>query len=253
MEPLRLDITDENVTDSTKIYRYFSFEAFVNLVEMKKLTFAKVTTWEDPWENILSNYELDIGGKVSSPQYRPDQFFFGQCWTLKQESDAMWRIYSPNKSGVKVASTVGKLRKLTGVRRVGVSMVRYYRDIDELMNMVQQDDSCGYTTRYKRVDFSHEEEIRILVHPNDSTGEDFHDNTHVNLDIPITDFLDQVQIDPRAPAWVESMITSYCDRMLKNTNVVKSELYTKNLKGKFVRKYELSEKSMSWKDLANKA
>ncbi|MFA0154464.1 DUF2971 domain-containing protein, partial [Vibrio sp. 10N.261.46.C10] len=86
------------------------------------------------------------------------------------------------------------------------------------------------------------------MHPNDSTDEDFHDNTHVNLDIPITDFLDQVQIDPRAPAWVESMVTSYCDRMLKSTNVVKSELYTKNFKGKFVRKYELSEKSISWDD-----
>lgn len=130
MEPLRLDITDEDVTDSTRIYRYFSFEAFVNLIEMDKLTFAKVTTWEDPWENILSNYELHIGEKVSASFYSADQHFFGQCWTLKQESDAMWRIYSPNKCGVKVASTVGKLRKLTGVRRVGVSKVRYFKDID---------------------------------------------------------------------------------------------------------------------------
>lgn len=94
------------------------------------------------------------------------------------------------------------------------------------MHMVQQDDSRGYTVRYKRVDFSHEDEIRILVHPQDSTDGDFHDNTHVNLAMPITEFLDQIQIDPRAPAWVENMIKSYCNRMLADTNVIKSDLYT---------------------------
>lgn len=249
MRSLRLDITDKDITDSTIIYRYFSFEAFVNLIETGKLTFAKVSTWEDPWENILSNYELHIGGKASAPLYSADQYFFGQCWTLKEESDAMWRIYSPSKCGVKVASTVGQLRKLNGVRYIGVSKVRYYKDVQDLMNMVQQDNSWGHTARYKRVDFSHEEEIRILIHPQDSTGEDFHDCTHANLVMPIAEFLNQVQIDPRAPAWVENMIKSYCNRILPSTNVIKSDLYTKQLKGKFVRKYELAEKSVSSKEL----
>ncbi|EOW9210641.1 TPA: DUF2971 domain-containing protein [Vibrio cholerae] len=252
MSMFRLDIADEGVSDSTIIYRYYSFEAFVNLIEMEALTFAKVSTWEDPWENILSNYDLNFDGKVSAPLYSADQYFFGQCWTLKEESDAMWRIYSPNKCGVKVSSTVGQLRKLTGVRRVGVSKVRYYKDLQELMDWVNQDNSWGFTARYKRRDFSHEEEIRVLVHPQYSTSEDFHDNTHVNLTLPISEFLDQVQIDPRAPAWVENMIKSYCERMLPNTNVIKSELYTAQLDGKFVRKYEFSEKPMSWKELANK-
>src|SRR5438552_2336902 len=34
---------------------------------------------------------------------------YGQCWSLLDESDAMWRIYSPNKAGVKIRTTVRKL------------------------------------------------------------------------------------------------------------------------------------------------
>lgn len=35
--------------------------------------------------------------------------FYGQCWTLKSTSDAMWRIYSPKKDAVRVRTTIRKL------------------------------------------------------------------------------------------------------------------------------------------------
>ena len=34
---------------------------------------------------------------------------YGQCWTKTRESDAMWRIYSPNKNGVRIMTTPRKL------------------------------------------------------------------------------------------------------------------------------------------------
>ena len=38
--------------------------------------------------------------------------WYGQCWSLNEETDAMWRIYSPDPkkpSGIKVKTTIGKL------------------------------------------------------------------------------------------------------------------------------------------------
>lgn len=237
-----LKINDDDISKDTIICRYFSFEAFVSLVESKKLTFAKVTSWEDPWENVLADYELEIDGKSSKSQYCADKYFFGQCWTLKPESDAMWRIYSPNKSGVKLKTVVSKFENIQGINRVNISKVKYFSGVDNLMEMVENDNSHGYTARYKRIDFSHEEEIRVLVHPQDIVRTDEHEASHISLSIDVADFIENIEIDPRAPIWVIDMITSYCNRLLANIPVSQSKLYKKSIQGKLVRRYTFVDK-----------
>jgi hypothetical protein len=46
---------------------------------------------------------------VDDLQLEQGNSFYGQCWSLTRESDAMWRIYSPNEDGVKVKTTIRKL------------------------------------------------------------------------------------------------------------------------------------------------
>ena len=49
----------ENVEQDSYIYRYFSIESFIYLLESKKLTFTHVIEWDDPWENVLSNSVIE--------------------------------------------------------------------------------------------------------------------------------------------------------------------------------------------------
>lgn len=227
----------EGIGDDLEVCRYFSFESFVNLVETEQLTFTKVSNWEDPWENELSRYDLESDGEISTPSYSADQHFFGQCWTKKIESDAMWRIYSPNMSGVKIVTKVERFKDLQNTKILGVEKVVYFSCWQELPNLTKNDDSRYQTVRYKRDAFSHEEEVRFITHPQFIIHGEYHDATHINLGVGVRDFIARIEIDPRAPAWIENMIREYSKKRLNGIEVRKSNLYEKNEKFKIVRKY----------------
>lgn len=234
---MRLDVGQE-LHETDELCRYFSFEAFINLIETQMLTFTKISNWEDPWENELSNYSVKSNGAVNEPTYSASKFFFGQCWTKKIESDAMWRIYSPNLSGVKIKTRIEKLKSLGNTRLVGIEKVTYFSHWKELPNLTKNDHSRYQTVKYKRDAFSHEEEVRFIVHPQDIIeGKDQHGESHINLPIDIDSFIEAVEIDPRAPAWVEEMIKVYLGRVLPKITVAKSTLYQANKEFKVIREY----------------
>ena len=58
------------------------------------LFFGRVSSWEDVYENwfLKEKMVLPSGEKGSAMDLIPG--VFGQSWTLQEESDAMWRIYS---------------------------------------------------------------------------------------------------------------------------------------------------------------
>ena len=143
--------------------------------------------------------------------------FYGQCWSLTKESDAMWRIYSPNKDGVKVKTTIRKL--FTPLFQVGgehyktngtvfnlssfVGKVKY-ADSKTLIAMLQDKermsgkifDQSGWGLAssffYKRVAFKHEKEIRLIYN---SGGENHLDT--VKFDINPKVLFDEIVFDPR--------------------------------------------------------
>lgn len=88
---------------STKIYRIFSTNRLIELFEKKENALVKPELWDDPFENFI----LKIPEKGSKS--KPNKRGYGQCWTLNFESDAMWRIYSPDKNGVRIQTTIRKL------------------------------------------------------------------------------------------------------------------------------------------------
>ena len=91
-----------------KIYRIFSFQRLKEIFDEQKLTLVKPKLWDDPFENfILNSTGILPDGRCCSFAFR--DHYYGQCWSLNKERDAMWRIYSPNKDGVKVHTTIRKL------------------------------------------------------------------------------------------------------------------------------------------------
>lgn len=95
--------------------------------------------WDDPFENfILQGRGRTSNGRTVSFGMR--ESLFGQCWTLNWESDAMWRIYSPDKNGVKIRTTIKKLFESiynaipTGKRNVScfIGKVEYLLNYSEI-------------------------------------------------------------------------------------------------------------------------
>lgn len=210
-------LTDEELDKN--VYRIFSFSRLKQLFEEQKLGLVKPSLWEDPFENFILNStgtfpdgrEFTIGNRES---------FYGQCWSLTKESDAMWRIYSPEKDGVKVKTTIRKLFEpffqIGGVYRKPMTGNEYnlktfigkvkYKNKQTLLNMLTDRermsgklyDQSGWgqasTFYFKRWAFRHEKEIRIMYNGNEdpnAIGNVF------KFDLNPNDVIDEIVFDPR--------------------------------------------------------
>ena len=91
-----------------EVYRIFSLQRLLELLRSERNTLVRPSLWDDPFEN----YVLSAIGRLKSGERFSIGFkdkLYGQCWTLDRDSDAMWRIYSPDRQGVRVRSTVRRL------------------------------------------------------------------------------------------------------------------------------------------------
>jgi hypothetical protein len=107
------------------IYRIFAFDRFIDLVKSQSLTLAKPKEWDDKYENILSNciIENDTGQKLYMSTFSTD--IYAQCWSMIDESDAMWRIYSQDKKGVLVkVSAFSLLNSLKSTENIKISQLQ---------------------------------------------------------------------------------------------------------------------------------
>ncbi|HUU86256.1 MAG TPA: hypothetical protein VMX17_00715, partial [Candidatus Glassbacteria bacterium] len=123
------------------IYRFTTFESFVDIVQSRELTFVSPSLWEDPYEsyifsamktergrlklnNLLKKYLLpeNVGSNLAVLNSF-DVAIFGQCWTLNPESDALWRIYSHENFAVRIEIDRSDAGKLNGVNAYDVEYV----------------------------------------------------------------------------------------------------------------------------------
>lgn len=93
------------------LYRFTTIERLLNTLEQKRNILVAPRKWEDPYENALAmhiRFRRSDGATASYPlRYRA----YGQCWTREKETDAFWRMYTPQGSGVRLQSTIQKLYK----------------------------------------------------------------------------------------------------------------------------------------------
>lgn len=169
-----ISLTDPGVA----LTRVYSAKYFRKALNDRCLTLVKPEAWDDPFENILlkcSVRTLD-GRTISLNALRGT--LYAQSWSLLHESDAMWRIYSDDRHGIKVETTAGKLIELC--RRRGrranlysIGCVQYLSE-EQLVSWltgpggaqrILTGDSVSDLARsllVKRDAFGHEKEVRLI-------------------------------------------------------------------------------------------
>jgi hypothetical protein len=151
-----------------KIYRFISFESFVDMIMKQSLTFVHPTLWDDPYE--LNFIETKINKTINSVdsinskralQVILEEIItkklYCQSWTKLNESDALWRIYNNNNTSVRIEIDMKDISKLENVEGLEVEYV------DDPAGIVEKD-SFYDLIKIKRKAFAHENEIRLLTH-----------------------------------------------------------------------------------------
>lgn len=193
------------------IYRIFSKDRFMNLIRENKNGLVKPKLWDDPFENFFLRCPvIDQNGELVSLE-AISECWYGQCWTFNEDSDAMWRIYSASKDGIKVRSTVNRLflhfyknDEKTAHLKYFLGRVMYQKreEIEDFLKttsfwalaMGGQMDKFARTLLMKRNEFSHENEVRLLFFDSDNK---YNNDDVAQISFPVEDIIESIELDPR--------------------------------------------------------
>lgn len=233
------------------IYRIFKLEHLLSALKNNVNVLVKPKKWEDPFENFYLKriYQIEnINNKSAEDKIKIKEFIddvepyvFGQCWSFAENSDAMWRIYSPDKRGVCVSSTprkiINSLKNNHGANHLYLSIgeVKYLTEEKIRSKKFESIYDTSYsewvplyieTLLTKRKEFSHEEEVRIIFDNLPYSNGKVIDTTDM-IEIPCMwhTCIDEIILDPRIDAYSEQNLTDLISNYSGKIKISKSTLY----------------------------
>ena len=266
----------ENENNGLILYKYISFAKFIDLVELERSYLTNIKLWEDTYEGAgyvenfgygVSKYVLESIRSVDNLETGltniSKKLSYAQSWTDRElESDAMWRIYSTDKLGVRIAVSKRdiemQINKTLNTIEDSLKVEPYKVDYDKESNpedgrMPDGGLLVDDTLKFKRKAFAHEEEYRfstcipidvknlasfdIVKHPQSNNlnnlkilGDFLNKATFkpvIYYDLP-SSMIKEIILDPRASKNDTEMFMKYCKNRGftdKNIDYRKSDLY----------------------------
>lgn len=236
---------NENIIDlpdlDQKIYRVFSMTRALDLFEKDRNALVHPSMWDDPFENFFLNarcFDKDANQEIDLSRIK--RSWYGQCWTTLPDTDAMWRIYSPNKDGVCVATTVRKLfnsifchdDKMSSLKCF-IGKVKYVPETkvaDFAKTFAFTDLAFGAcnikfaaSLLIKRIEFEHEHEVRLLFHDAD---EEFVGKSVMTYKFDALSIIDNIMFDPRLDHRIMTSYSMAFQALGAKCNIEQSKLYT---------------------------
>lgn len=196
------------------LYRYMTFESFVDIVINQKLTLLSPDLWEDTFDGWLLKYmKQEIKEKFPKMQKLSENIYdsiFAQCWTKNSDSIVLWNIYSYDKKAIMVQTTKQELENLNVIikeinyEKGAPVSINFFVDFildKELEKMIEP-------LTVKRPGFEYEKESRIFGFASPKP------NCCKSLDISIPnihDFIKGVVVHPLAQEWYVNIVKSFCE------------------------------------------
>jgi hypothetical protein len=223
------------------IYRIISTRRFIQILTTNEFTLVSPKKWDDPFENTLASTSIQVGHEAKGVLKRNG--VYGQCWTWHKETDAMWRIYSPSKDGVRLMTTPRRL--LTSLQNaIGASakcfigQIQYKRKsaLQAYFYEINVSDISGVgvaeSLLYKSVQFRHEAEVRLIYCAEEKVS---HSNDVFGYQVSPSNLFDEVLFDPRMDRVRRKFCTETMNCLGYSFKIKKSTMYDapRNLRFKF--------------------
>jgi hypothetical protein len=215
------------------IYKVLKFDYLVEMFQNNLNTLLNPSIWDDPYENLFMESKIEITNGLFLKS-ELGKSIFCQSWSFTKDSDAMWRIYSPDNNSVKISSTPRKLLKsLTEIdqdlNKVFIGKVNYLKStelkslyLNNSKKWVFEELGIGNAKSllYKRYPFKHENEVRLIY------------NTFINAEKKIlkytitpNDLIDNIVFDPRLKYSEFRKRKDFIKELGYNKTIIKSNLY----------------------------
>lgn len=222
-------ILSPELNEDTKLYRYVPFNRFIDFVESKQTSLSRIKEWEDTWEVPSTRVPIQIDdGPIRQDHWHFGELMYGQCWSLHEESDAMWRIYSLQKQGVVIQTSVKKFALLIDIQHAALGSVFYYDDIKQAMQITRELRYERFSEAFvKRRAFEHEKEVRFVTAADSYCfgGTLPSEGSRLTVDLDPVEFIEGIKVNPRADDQHVKVLQQYCARSGLMCIPTKSMLY----------------------------
>ncbi len=213
---------------------------FLSTIKRRMLYLPRVSKWDDPYELFLFKQKFINSHGVQMDTISQAHRIYGQCWTTSRDSDAMWRIYSPDKMSVRIKTTIQNIEDITksaigkGLFIMHSHVVyKSQKEIDNYIKTLTCASVMGSNTLQeslfvKRNNFEHEKEYRMIAWLTDvdENGKPISYNPEY-IELPFADnFIQEVYLDPRLTTDEADMLKSALSlRLGGSCSVSQSKLY----------------------------
>lgn len=223
-------------------------ENALRTLEDKSFWFANPSTWKDPFEKRFLEAKYIKGGKETKFTWIGKVFC--ACFTQTITSEAYWNTYTNGNIGVELRinrmTLLKELEKYDYRYKIFIGKVEYMKtnDIKKGLNEIPFDPPAGgkinsdsFAARLfllKRVAYTYEDEIRIIVVKQDATKEK---GIKVNYDCENTDIINRIVLAPNIGDYTYKMLynlfvtkydfTDCIKRGKEYKRVLRSQLYAK--------------------------
>ncbi len=210
------------------IFRVMPIHRLLEIFNSGYLTLVHPKKWDDPFENLLLRGYIPEVVKRNPMLKIFKHDVFAQCWTFNSETDAMWRIYSPTKQGVKVKTTIPKLinslsDETKPIWKDGcyIGKVKYLSDTKIVSKLTAIDSAskkdAAISLLYKRKEFKHEKEVRAIFTMGGGQSQSFR--------IDPQELFDEIIFDPRMDENIYKAFALYLKEAGYTKKIDKSTMY----------------------------
>ena len=220
---------------NTKIWRYVDLVVLLDLIDSKKLFFARADKFNDILEGSvpLANVEKrkkygenikDEGARrvFQDAMKQPMSNWIKErlkhtaisCWHMNEnESALMWSSYSGD--GVAIQSTYERLKQSFQTEiDIYMGIVKY---IDYRKNIIPDGDVRLFQYIYKSINYLDEKEVRALII---TTDKEKIAGSGLKINIDLSCLIENIFISPRMPIWKANLLKNILVRYGFNLNVV---------------------------------
>ncbi|MGV8080976.1 MAG: DUF2971 domain-containing protein [Syntrophales bacterium] len=165
------------LNENESVYRFLKIDHFFEMIDKKELILRKPSLWNDPFEDFLSKTTV-INKRGERVGFNVTKDMYGQCWTLRNECDGIWKNYADLEMGVRIESKALNLLKAIYDKNDPVAILSFFigkviyttdteirRNIGTWISNMLTDSSGKEIARFlliKREEFMYEKEVRLL-------------------------------------------------------------------------------------------
>lgn len=233
--------TDEEVKPDEALWRYFSADRLVSVLQSCLLHFPSARQFNDPFEGAVAVMPHDFPTDPRYPELDTLDLAFERlrcltkisCWHRSDfESHAMWKLYAADGKGVAVLTTAQRLQAAVlpfrlapgyGEEEPYWGSIRYV-DLHE----VRLKTSMEQTFFYKHRAFESEREFRVVISVR--TAEEFGIRVPEDgIDVPIVPdiLIESIYLGPQLSAEEREAVVQACAAIEPKPRVVTSTLLGK--------------------------